>query len=253
MSLISLVSIAFLFIFPLFRLDELPRPAVIGLGGSNGSYVDSATAIKEILASVLKIPSTAKSTLTVNTNIQDSDAENWGESSNDDSDSDSECAPLSSTSQHDIRLTRHKASWDNSKSDSPVTFAVESTTSSHNDPITSSKTSDTKIELSPFLKCDQCAEVLLTGSSASQPNFTLNAQKDRRFSSPNLSSLTLNLNHNSHDPPSEKDFIPLLTATVDTDTCAVEDSKTFHRRSKSYSSIPKGNLCFWHTILVFWL
>ncbi|XP_040197190.1 protein associated with UVRAG as autophagy enhancer isoform X2 [Rana temporaria] len=223
-----------------FPTDELPRPAVIGLGGSNGSYVDSTTAIKEILASVLKIPSTAKSTLTVNTNIQDSDAENWGESSNDDSDSDSECAPLSSSSQHDIRLTRHKASWDNSKSDSPVTFAVESTTSSHNDPITSSKTSDTKIELSPFLKCDQCAEVLLTGSSASQPNFTLNAQKDRRFSSPNLSSLTLNLNHNSHDPPSEKDCIPLLTATVDTDTCAVEESKTFHRRSKSYSSIPKA-------------
>ncbi|XP_073470242.1 protein associated with UVRAG as autophagy enhancer isoform X3 [Aquarana catesbeiana] len=225
-----------------FPTDELPRPAVIGLGGSNGSYVDSATAIKEILASVLKIPSTAKSTLTVNTDIQDSDTENWGENDNDDSDSDSECAPLSSSSQHDIRLTRHKASWDNSKSDSPVTFAVESTTSSHNDPITSSKTSDTKMELLPFLKCDQSAEVLLTGSNASQPNFTLNSQKDRRFSSPNLSSLNfnLNLNHNSHEPPSEKDLIPLLAATVDSDTCTVEDSKTFHRRSKSYSSIPKA-------------
>ncbi|XP_018424935.1 PREDICTED: uncharacterized protein KIAA0226-like homolog [Nanorana parkeri] len=223
----------------LFPADELPRPAVIGLGGSNGSYVDSATAIKEILASVLKIPSAVKSTLTVNTDNQDSDMDNWEESSDDDSDSDPDCTQSVSFSHHDVRLTRHKASWDNSQSDSPITFAVEPTTSSHKDPITSSEDGDPEMGLSPFVKCDQCVEVILTGSKLDLP---VNSLKDRRFSSPNLSTLhfNLNLNRHPHYPPSEENLMPLSAATLDTDTCPVEDRKTFHRRSKSYSSIPKA-------------
>ncbi|KAM5180277.1 protein associated with UVRAG as autophagy enhancer isoform 1-T2 [Mantella aurantiaca] len=217
----------------MFTAGELPRPAVIGLGGSNGSYVDSATAIKEILSSVLNIPSPVKSTTTVNTNVLESDEE----SGNEDSDSDHDC---STSSKRDIRLTRHTASWDNSQSDSPRTFAAEPSTSTHKNPTISSERFDIEMGLAPFLTCDHCAEVLLIGSNASQLTLPLKSQKDRRFSSPNLSSLNFNLQSNpdSHDLQSEKKLTTLLEATLDTDACT-EDRKPFHRRSKSYSSIPK--------------
>ncbi|XP_072255817.1 protein associated with UVRAG as autophagy enhancer [Pyxicephalus adspersus] len=216
----------------LFPADELPRPAVIGMGGGKGSYKDSATAIKEILASVLNIPSPAKSKSTGNTEIQDSDAENLEECS------DPDCTPGVSSSQHNFPLTRHKASWDNAKSDSSLTPAVEPTTSSHTDLITTSGSSDIAMGLSktPLLKCDLCAEAILIGSNASQLNLPFNFQKDRCFSSPNLSSL--NLNVNPHISSSEQNLIPLLSDTVDMDTCTGEDTKTSYRRSKSYSSIP---------------
>ncbi|KAM9319952.1 protein associated with UVRAG as autophagy enhancer [Gastrophryne carolinensis] len=213
-----------------FPPDELPRPAVIGLGGSNGSYKDSTTAIKEILASVLNIPSSAKSTL-----YADSDLENWEDSSDVDSDSDSDYhAPVTLCSQNDIRLARHKAAWDNP----PITSTEEPDTSSPTDPITSSQTSLTELGFPSLLKCDQCKEIISTGSDSLQLLGPLNSnEENRRFSSPNLSSLGFNLNANLslHNQPSEKcTFTP---ESVRAETFPIEDSSTNQRRSLSFSNI----------------
>ncbi|XP_040281382.1 protein associated with UVRAG as autophagy enhancer isoform X2 [Bufo bufo] len=206
----------------LFPEGELPRPAVIGVGGSYGSYTDSATAIKEILSSVLKIPSSIKSTLSVNAHLQDSDAENWEDSStgghNEDLDSDSDGIPLLPCTENDIRFNRHMAVWDNSQSDFPVTPPSDSLASSPSDPITRTQ-GVPELELAPYLKCNTCSEVILPGSELTSP-------LNRRFSSPSITPLNLSL----HNPPLEQ-F---------TEASTVED----HRRSWSYSNIFKvsGNL-----------
>ncbi|XP_063808881.1 protein associated with UVRAG as autophagy enhancer [Pseudophryne corroboree] len=221
----------------LFPADEVPRPAVIGLGGSHGSYVDSATAIKEILASVLKIPSSIKATLPVNEDLEDSDVEDDSNGGNNDCSDDHNCIQLIPCAQNDIHINRHKASWENTQSESPKSYTVDPLPSSPRVPITSTR-GVTELELSPCIKCSNCIELTFSGSTVSQLNLPLSSQKENRlFSTPNLPSHTLNLhfNPNPRDPPSGQLIIPISASVADTEPCSVEDSKTFHRRSQSFS------------------
>ncbi|XP_075706342.1 protein associated with UVRAG as autophagy enhancer [Rhinoderma darwinii] len=222
----------------LFPEDELPRPAVIGVRGSYGSYPDSATAIKEILSSVLNIPTNFKSTLAANADLQDSDVENSSTGgNNEDSDSDPDGIPLIPCTQKDIRISRHTAVWDNSQLDSPNT-PVDSLASSPIAPITSTL-GVPELDLAPYFRCNNCSGLILPGSEFVSPlNFHVNFQKDmQRFSSPSIAPH--NLNASPYDPTLEQFSLHLNSSTTSTEASTVEDDKSFHRRSLSYSNLFK--------------
>lgn len=221
----------------LFPEDKLPRPAVIGVAGSYGS-TDSATAIKEILSSVLNLPTSIKSTFSANAPVKDIDLENWEDDSiggnNEDSDSDSEGIPLMPCTQNDIRFTRHTAAWDNSQLDFPNTPPLDSLASSHRAPITSTQVVP-KLEL--YLKCNSCSEIILPGSEFFSPlNLHMNAQKEnRRFSSPSIAPHILS--PSLHNPPLEQFTLHFNENTTDTEASTIGDFKSFSRRSRSYSHL----------------
>ncbi|XP_053311505.1 protein associated with UVRAG as autophagy enhancer [Spea bombifrons] len=226
----------------LFPADELPRPAVIGLAGSRGSYTDSTTAIKEILASVLNIPSSFKSKLSTSMDLEDSDPEYWESSNNGDSDTDSDsyCVPLISCAQNDVRFNRHAACWDNSQTDSPGSSTSDPPSLSPKIPIVNPSSDVAEFELSPFAKHGQCASIDFSLSDFPQ-KLNLPIQKDaRRFSSPNLESH--HLNFGQHLSNLGSDVLPLtcVTNAAGPEHCCVEDDKSFHR-SQSYSSIQKAS------------
>eukprot|EP00079_Xenopus_tropicalis_P032850 XP_017946621.1 PREDICTED: uncharacterized protein KIAA0226-like homolog isoform X1 [Xenopus tropicalis] len=209
-----------------FRTDDLPRPAVIGLSGSCGSYPNSATAIKEILASVLHIPTTTKSTLV--DPQDDSDLEDWEDGTsgelNDDSDSDSDCDQINSTLQKDMRLKRSSVSW--------VNLETECTEAGPSDLITAPSTAANAL---PFLKPDLCTEGQNISDITSQVNFSgTGLQREaRRFSSPNIASLCFDqsmINCTTAIPD-----LPLSTADLHS-----KDIKLVRRRSQSFSSILKA-------------
>ncbi|XP_009461366.1 PREDICTED: uncharacterized protein KIAA0226-like homolog [Nipponia nippon] len=155
--------------------DEYLRPAVIGHAGSVGSYPDSAEAIKGILVSVLNASGLKPSLVLEQTAMQgaehlDSDMERWEESSDGDShdDSDSDSAHHNAAcTQTDIRFTRHRACWDNTRCDSskpsldtffcPLSY-------SDGDPAASSFDGFTLSDVSP-LKRDCFTQVTLTGGT----------------------------------------------------------------------------------------
>ncbi|NXV26018.1 RUBCL protein, partial [Rissa tridactyla] len=155
--------------------DEYSRPAVIGHARSFGSYPDSAEAIKDILMSVLNASGLKPSSVPEQTTMQraehlDSDMERWEESSDpgdshDDSDSDSSHHNAACT-QTDIRFTRHRACWDNTRCDfskpSPDTFFCPHY--SDGDPAASSLNGFTLSDVSP-LKRDCFTQVTLTGGT----------------------------------------------------------------------------------------
>ncbi|NXW30321.1 RUBCL protein, partial [Phaetusa simplex] len=155
--------------------DEYSRPAVIGHARSFGSYPDSAEAIKDILVSVLNASGLKPSSVPEQTTMQgaehlDSDMERWEESSepgdsHDDSDSDSSHHNAACT-QTDIRFTRHRACWDNTRCDSskpsPDTFFCPRY--SDGDPAASSLNGFTLSDVSP-LKRDCFTQVTLTGGT----------------------------------------------------------------------------------------
>ncbi|XP_069828259.1 protein associated with UVRAG as autophagy enhancer [Dendropsophus ebraccatus] len=222
----------------LFPEGELPRPAVIGVGGSYGSYPDSATAIKEILSSVLNLPSSIRSPLSANAPPQDSDMENLENGSicdNEDSDIESEEIPLMPCTQSDIRFHRHKAAWDNSQMDSPSTPPLDSLASSPRAPITSTL-GVPELELTPYLKCDNCAKVILPGPECISPlDVHVNSQKEnRRFSSPCIAPST-----SLYNPTLEQFTLDLNETPADTEASTVEDFKSSPRRSRSYTNLFK--------------
>ncbi|XP_056416420.1 protein associated with UVRAG as autophagy enhancer isoform X2 [Hyla sarda] len=223
----------------LFPEDELPRPAVIGVRGSYGSYPDSATAIKEILSSVLKLPSSAKSPLSANTLLLDNDMENSENSSiagNEDSDSEAEGVPLLPLLQNDIRFHRNKAAWDNAQLDSPNTPPLDSLASSPRAPITSTL-GEPDLEMSTFTKCKNCFEVISPGPEFISPlNLPVNLQKqNRRFSSPSIAPPTISL----YDTPPEQFTLDLNEATMDTEASTIEEVKSFPQRSQSCTNLFK--------------
>ncbi|NXX03071.1 RUBCL protein, partial [Larus smithsonianus] len=155
--------------------DEYSRPAVIGHARSFGSYPDSAEAIKDILMSVLNASGLKPSSVPEQTTMQgaehlDSDMERWEESSDpgdshDDSDSDSSHHNAAST-QTDIRFTRHRACWDNTRCDfsKPSSDTFFCPHYSDGDPAASSLNGFTLSDVSP-LKRDCFTQVTLTGGT----------------------------------------------------------------------------------------
>ncbi|XP_053563984.1 protein associated with UVRAG as autophagy enhancer isoform X2 [Bombina bombina] len=219
-----------------FPADELPRPAVIGLGGNCGSYPDSTTAIKEILASVLNLSNGIKSKIIINTDYQDSDEENSEDSScSSDLDNDSDCVPLITCAQNDIRFNRSKASWETPLSVSLNTKEPPISLGHMKDAL-KTRTRDS----SPQPVCEVCTEVALTGPVVtSQMNFPLTCfQRDlRRFSTPNLSNYSLNSDDTLSRVTSEVLTLPLRAETSDSVLYKAEDAKSSCRRSQSYSNI----------------
>ncbi|OCT95588.1 uncharacterized protein rubcnl.L [Xenopus laevis] len=192
-----------------FPSDELPRPAVIGLSGSCGSYPNSATAIKEILASVLNIPSGIKSTSA--DPQDDSDLEDWEDSTSgdlNDSDSDSDCDQLHSS-----------ISWDNLQTQSSEAVPTDLIT------VPSHVAAPNALQNLP--------------DKTPQGNFSgTGQQKDaRRFSSPNISSLSFD--QSIINCTSAVVDIPLSAAVSGADLCS-KDVKLLRRRSQSFSSILKA-------------
>ncbi|NWT46548.1 RUBCL protein, partial [Chroicocephalus maculipennis] len=155
--------------------DEYSRPAVIGHARSFGSYPDSAEAIKDILMSVLNASGLKPSSVPEQTTMQgaehlDSDMERWEESSDpgdshDDSDSDSSHHNAACT-QTDIRFTRHRACWDNTRCDfsKPSSDTFFCPHYSDGDPAASSLNGFTLSDVSP-LKRDCFTQVTLTGGT----------------------------------------------------------------------------------------
>ncbi|KAM4796749.1 protein associated with UVRAG as autophagy enhancer [Rhinophrynus dorsalis] len=229
--------------------DELPRPAVIGLSGSCGSYPDSTTAIKEILASVLNLSRGVKSAFSINTDLEeDSDLENWDHSSNgdshDDVDSDSGCVALIKCPQKDYRFNRHKASWDNTQAESTPALPVDQHTFSSRITLANALPNNTELEMSPFLKPEHCTKNNLTGPDGNQQGkFALmGLPKDiRRFSSPNILSHSFGIDVNPLYSTSDILTLPLKTDLLDTDLCNSEDGKSLSRKSQSCSSILKAS------------
>ncbi|XP_068123845.1 protein associated with UVRAG as autophagy enhancer [Hyperolius riggenbachi] len=220
----------------LFPAGELPRPAVIGLGGYRGSCKDSAMAIKEILSSVLNISSTAKALAGMN--VQDNDPETWEDSSSDDSDNDLDGAASISSSHKDIRFTRHKASWNNTPSDAATSIPLLPAASSPKEPVTSMQASGNEPGTSPVVKCDHCTKVL-PGANTSQPKLRSSFRKKgiRRFSSPNLSaSFNVSFTPEQQNSPSGRLTSPFYITSMDS---IVEDS--LRRRSQSYSDLANAD------------
>ncbi|XP_018105449.1 protein associated with UVRAG as autophagy enhancer isoform X2 [Xenopus laevis] len=202
-----------------FPSDELPRPAVIGLSGSCGSYPDSATAIKEILSSVLNIPSSIKS---ISADPQDdSDLEDWEDSTsgdlNDDSDSDSDCDQFTCSLLKDMQFKRSNISWDNLQTEGTEAVPTDLIT------VPSHVAAANALQNLP----DKTPQVNFSGQ-----------QKDaRRFSSPNISSLRFDqstINCTSAIPD-----LPISVAVSGADLCS-NDVQLLRRRSQSFSSILKA-------------
>ncbi|KAM8977506.1 protein associated with UVRAG as autophagy enhancer [Pelodytes ibericus] len=213
----------------LFPEDELPRPAVIGLSGNRASHTNSTTAIKEILASVLNIPSSVKSKLLTNAYLQDSDTDDPC-SSNDSSDTDSDysCVPIVTCPQNN----RPKVCWDNTQTDS-MSSTLDQLPLSPKVSFTNPQKVFTELELASF---PIGTNMEVTGPDIRQlVNLPLliGAQKDsRRFSSPNLSNQVF-----TFDVTSRKSALDSRSSTEDRKQSGAEDLKSFHRRSQSYSSV----------------
>ncbi|NWU66580.1 RUBCL protein, partial [Pterocles burchelli] len=154
--------------------EENTRPAVIGHAGSLGLYPDSTEAIKDILLSVLNASGLKTSLALGQTTMQgaehlDSDVEQWEDSSDrdshDDSDSDSAHRNTACT-QTDIRFTRPRACWDNTRCDSskPLLDTFLCPCYSDGDPAASSLSGFTLSDVSP-LKRDCFTQVTLTGGT----------------------------------------------------------------------------------------
>ncbi|MEE6471176.1 hypothetical protein FKM82_009202 [Ascaphus truei] len=222
--------------------DVLPRPAVIGLAVSCGSYPDSTAAIKEILSSVLNISSGLKSKLMFNeSDFQDSDAENWENNSSDGDlmdDFDPECIPINICPLSDVRFSRNKASWDNTQTDFMPKDAPKD--SPPKIKVTNALKDTTPLEFVTFPKHEGCTEVVLTGSEIiSQVNLPLmGLQKEtRRFSSPNLVGQNLTLNQNPRISTSGVLTLPSSTEISDPELYTAQDGKSFKPRSLSYANI----------------
>ncbi|XP_066445107.1 protein associated with UVRAG as autophagy enhancer [Eleutherodactylus coqui] len=214
----------------LFPEDKLPRPAVIDVVSSYASSTDIATEIKEILSSVLNLPSRIKSTLSVNKHLQDRDLANGEDSyttDDDESDGDHDSIPLMATAQHDIRFRRHTAAWDNSEMDSPVGSLA---------PLESSLDGP-ELESLHYLRCNDCHGIILPGSEFVSPlNLQVKlAKENRRFSTPSIGPY--GFIPTRHNLNLEQFTFHLNEAAGDGEASTGE--KSFHRRSASFSNIFK--------------
>ncbi|XP_069495161.1 protein associated with UVRAG as autophagy enhancer isoform X2 [Ambystoma mexicanum] len=109
--------------------DVVSRPAVIGLPGSCGSYPNSATAIKDLLMSVLNTSEGFKSPRSISsenaspvTSLQDGVMGHWEDNIdvelNEDLGSGAHCIQRVCRTPSDRPFTRNTVSWDNSPSNS---------------------------------------------------------------------------------------------------------------------------------------
>lgn len=145
---------------------------MIGHAGSFGLYPDSAEAIKDILVSVLNASGLKPSLMLEQTTMQgaehlDSDMEQWEESSDGDSHDDSDSAHHSAAgTQTDIRFTRHRACWDNTRCNSskPSPDTGFCPHYPDGDPAASSLNGFSLSDVSP-LKRDCFTQVTLTGGT----------------------------------------------------------------------------------------
>ncbi|XP_073436360.1 protein associated with UVRAG as autophagy enhancer isoform X2 [Dendrobates tinctorius] len=221
----------------LFTEDVLPRPAVIGVGVSYGSCADSATAIKEILCSVLNLPRSINSTASVNAPPQDSDDENLKDTNtggnNMESKGDPDGSPFLTTAENDIRFNRHKAAWDNTQLDSSNMSPLDPPT-----PITIGYVVP-ELDLSPYRQCEKCSDFVLPESEFFPPqNLPLNSRKEkRRFSSPSVAAKLVN--PTQHGSILDEFALNLNETKTDTETPGTEDDKANHRRSLSCSNLSK--------------
>ncbi|XP_077153494.1 protein associated with UVRAG as autophagy enhancer [Ranitomeya variabilis] len=221
----------------LFTEDVLPRPAVIGVGASYGSYADSATAIKELLCSVLNLPRSVTSTASVNAPSQDSDDENskdtYAGGNNRESDGDPDGGPFLTTAENDIRFNRHKAAWDNTQ--------VDSSNMSPSDPPTPITIAYVvpELDLSPYIQCEKCSDFILPESEFFPPqNLPINSRKEkRRFSSPSVAAK--HVNPTPHSSILDGFALNLNETKTDTETSSTEGDKSVHRRSLSCSNLSK--------------
>ncbi|XP_073519940.1 protein associated with UVRAG as autophagy enhancer [Phyllobates terribilis] len=220
----------------LFTEDVLPRPAVIGVGASYGSYADSATAIKEILCSVLNLPRSINSTASVNAHPQDSDEEDLKDTNTGGNNMDSNCdpdgSPLLTTADNDIRFNRHTAAWDNTQLDSFNMSPLDPPT-----PITIAYVVP-ELDLSPYIQCEKCSDFILPESEFFPPqNLPINTRKEkRRFSSPGV---TPHHGNPTYSSIVDESAFHLNETKTDTETSTVEGDKSVHRRSLSCSSLSK--------------
>ncbi|KAM4046878.1 protein associated with UVRAG as autophagy enhancer isoform 2-T2 [Anomaloglossus baeobatrachus] len=220
----------------LFTEDVLPRPAVIGVGSSYGSYADSANAIKEILCSVLNLPRSVSSTTSMNADPEDSDVEDLKDTSTRGHNMASNCDPdgslLLTTAQNDIRFNRHKAAWDNTQLDSSTMSPLDPHT-----PITSTYVVP-ELDLSPYIQCEKCTDFILPESEFFPPqNLPINSRKERRrFSSPSVAPH--HVNPTSCTSILDEFALHLNETETNSETSTVEE-KSVHRRSMSCSNIFK--------------
>ncbi|XP_069614375.1 protein associated with UVRAG as autophagy enhancer [Ranitomeya imitator] len=217
----------------LFTEDVLPRPAVIGVGASYGSYADSATAIKELLCSVLNLPRSVTSTASVNAPLQDSDDENSKDTYAGGNNRDTDGGPFLTTAENDIRFNRHKAAWDNTP--------VDSSNMSPSDPPTPITIAYVvpELDLSPYIQCEKCSDFILPESEFfPPPNLPINSRKEkRRFSSPSVAAK--HVNPTPHSSILDGFALNLNETKADTETSSTEGDKSVHRRSLSCSNLSK--------------
>ncbi|KAG8586040.1 hypothetical protein GDO81_005218 [Engystomops pustulosus] len=224
---------------------ESPRPAVIGIGSNYASYTESAKAIKEILSSVLNLPSSIKTHSPTNTQLQDSDLEkcegsNTGDKNvnSDSPDSVSDGILSTPSSQNDIRFSRHKAAWDNSQLDAAITPPSNLFAFAPPAPITN-RPSVPELEMTPFVKCIKCDEVFLPEpEDVSTKDWNVNPRKEkRRFSSPSIAPGKLKL----HDPSLEQFALLMDETSIDDEISTAEDKKSFKKRSWSDTNLFKAS------------
>ncbi|XP_078513448.1 protein associated with UVRAG as autophagy enhancer isoform X2 [Lissotriton helveticus] len=165
--------------------DKFSRPAVIGLSGSCGSYPNSASAIKDILMSVLstsdgvKPPVISSETASPGTDFQDRAIGYWEDTSdgelNEDYDSDADGTDVVCRAQEDIRFTRNMASWDNSENNS-FTYLP------HNSPVHLTRFTDDAV--SQPTVCKAQTDVRFTRNRASWDNAYSNSFEPMQRNSP---------------------------------------------------------------------
>ncbi|XP_069061491.1 protein associated with UVRAG as autophagy enhancer isoform X1 [Pleurodeles waltl] len=165
--------------------DKFSRPAVIGLSGSCGSYPNSASAIKDLLMSVLstsdglKPPVISSETSSPGTDFQDRVMGYWednidGELSAD-YHSDADSNEMLCRAQEDIRFTRNTALWDNSENQSPTSLP-------HNSPVQLTRFTDNAV--SPQTVCKAQTDIRFTRNRASWDNAPCNSFAPLRRNSP---------------------------------------------------------------------
>ncbi|XP_030056362.1 protein associated with UVRAG as autophagy enhancer [Microcaecilia unicolor] len=155
--------------------EEFCRPAVIGHAGRRSSYPDSTATIKDLLISVLNTSNGFKSGIFGSPATSDvvpsaeSDTERWEDSSdgdvNDCFDSDTDGTKSLGYVQ-DIRLTRNKASWDNTQnvpSESPPLGSLPHLSLNQNS--VTSREKQSRLGTSPLLKCSGSMEKAWSGAT----------------------------------------------------------------------------------------
>ncbi|KAG8452318.1 hypothetical protein GDO86_004213 [Hymenochirus boettgeri] len=224
-----------------FPSGELPRPAVIGLSGNCGTYINNASAIKEILASVLNIQDNLKSTLTdIEASQEDSDVENLEDSSSggftEESDSDSDHFPLSTRVQ-DMLFKRSSVSQDILETESSIALETDPVTCQMQVSITNAL--KPALEFLPFLKPDSCPEAVLQKRDINtQVKFPDTQKEGRRFSSPNIYH-NFTLSETTINCTSGNLALPISANVSDSAACNRQDEKLC-QRSQSYSSVLKA-------------